>query len=145
MEALQIILQVLPYCVGGGGIIAAIVYRTQNKRLKEAEAKQSEAAANQSNLATQSQEIDLGKKYIQESIELLETVKSLQEVNNNDTAKIVERIDTVEKKVSDIRGQVATLTKQQQTANREMAMMKKYLNGQNKDFFEAETAKRKKV
>ena len=126
-EILNIILQVLPYCVGGGGIIAAIVYRTQNKRLKEAEAKQSEAEANQSDIATQSQEIDLGKKYIQESIELLETVKSLQEVNNNDTAKIVERIDNVEKKVMNISRSVSGY-------NKRLGTIERFLNGNLKAF-----------
>ena len=134
METVQIILQILPYFIGGGGIIAAIVYRQQNKRLKDSEAKQAEAQAAQSDVTTQSQKIDLGEKFISEMLNMNNLLKK----NNTDT-------ETIVKEVSDIRGQVATLSKQQQTANREMAMVKRYLNGQYKEFVEAEKAKRKKA
>ena len=134
METVQIILQILPYFIGGGGIIAAIVYRQQNKRMKDSEAKQAEAQAAQSDVTTQSQKIDLGEKFISEMLNMNNLLKK----NNTDT-------ETIVKEVSDIRGQVATLSKQQQTANREMAMVKRYLNGQYKEFVEAEKAKRKKA
>ena len=134
------ILQLLPYLVGGTGLVAFVIYRKQNRqlkdnevKLKEAETKLAEAQAAQSDLNTQSQKIDLGDKFINEMLDMSNLLKK----NNTDT-------ETIVKEVSDIRGQVATLTKQQQTANREMAMMKKYLNGQYKDFVEAEKARKKK-
>ena len=137
---LSIILQLLPYLVGGGGLVALVIYRRQNRqlkdnevKLKEAETKLAEAQAAQSDINTQSQKIDLGDKFINEMLDMSNLLKK----NNTDT-------ETIVKEVSDIRGQVATLTKQQQTANREMAMVKRYLNGQYKEFVEAEKAKRKK-
>ena len=121
-------------------MVALVIYRRQNRqlkdnevKLKEAETKLAEAQAAQSDINTQSQKIDLGDKFINEMLDMSNLLKK----NNTDT-------ETIVKEVSDIRGQVATLTKQQQTANREMAMVKRYLNGQYKEFVEAEKAKRKK-
>ena len=137
-DFIDIMLKFMPYLVGAGGIIAAIVYRHQNKRIKEAEAKESEAHASQQNVATQSQEIDLGKKYIQESIALLETVKQLQETNNTDTARIVERIDTVEKKVTNMSRSVSGY-------NKRLGTIERYLNGNLKEFAAKEAESHKKA
>ena len=136
METLQIILQILPYLVGGGGLIAAIVYRSQNKRMKEAEAKVAESNANQSSLNTQSQEIDLGAKFMRESITMLNQIKELQDTNNADTSKIVERIDLVEKKM-------ANMTRSVTGYNKRLGQVERYLNGQYKAFQEQEKQTKK--
>ena len=116
MEYLQIILQILPYIVGvgGGGMIAMIVYRRQNKRLKEAEAKLKE-----------------------QSFAMQRQMQELLRANNADTAKIAAEL-------TEVKGTVAGLSKQLSTTNKEVAMIKRYLNGQFKEFVEAEKAKRKK-
>ena len=137
METLQIILQILPYLVGGGGLIAAIVYRSQNKRMKEAEAKVAESNANQSSLNTQSQEIDLGAKFMRESIAMLNQIKDLQDTNNADTSKIVERINLVEKKMANISRSVVGY-------NKRLGQVERYLNGQYKEFVAQEEATKKK-
>ena len=137
METLQIILQILPYLVGGGGLIAAIVYRSQNKRMKEAEAKVAESNANQSSLNTQSQEIDLGAKFMRESIAMLNQIKDLQDTNNADTSKIVERINLVEKKMANISRSVVGY-------NKRLGQVERYLNGQYKEFVAQEAATKKK-
>ena len=136
MEYLQIILQILPYIVGGGGIIAAIIYRKQNKRMKEAEAKVAESNANQQAISTQSQEIDLGAKFMRESIAMLNQIKELQDTNNADTSKIVERIDLVEKKM-------ANMTRSVTGYNKRLGQVERYLNGQYKAFQEQEKQTKK--
>ena len=136
MEYLNIILQVLPYLVGGGGIIAAIIYRKQNKRMKEAEAKVAESNANQQAISTQSQEIDLGAKFMRESIAMLNQIKELQDTNNADTSKIVERIDLVEKKM-------ANMTRSVTGYNKRLGQVERYLNGQYKAFQEQEKQTKK--
>ena len=136
MEYLNIILQILPYLVGGGGIIAAIIYRKQNKRMKEAEAKVAESNANQQAISTQSQEIDLGAKFMRESIAMLNQIKELQDTNNADTSKIVERIDLVEKKM-------ANMTRSVTGYNKRLGQVERYLNGQYKAFQEAEKQTKK--
>ena len=139
MEYLQIILQILPYIVGvgGGGLIAFIVYRKQNQRVKEAEAKLKESEAKQSSIETQMQEIDLGAHYIEQSFAMQRQMQELLRANNADTAKTASEVAEIKTAVSD-------LTKQQSTTNKELAMMKRYLNGQYKEFVEAEKLKRKK-
>ena len=137
MEYLNIILQILPYLVGGGGIIAAIIYRKQNKRMKEAEAKVAESNANQQAISTQSQEIDLGAKFMRESIAMLNQIKELQDTNNADTSKIVERIDLVEKKM-------ANMTRSVTGYNKRLGQVERYLNGQYKAFQEQEKQQKKK-
>ena len=139
MEYLQIILQILPYIVGvgGGGLIAFIVYRKQNQRVKEAEAKLKESEAKQSSIETQMQEIDLGAHYIEQSFAMQQQMQQLLQTNNADTAKIAAE-------VTEVKGTVAGVSKQLSTTNKEVAMIKRYLNGQFKEFVEAEKAKRKK-
>ena len=137
MEYLNIILQILPYLVGGGGIIAAIIYRKQNKRMKEAEAKVAESNANQQAISTQSQEIDLGAKFMRESIAMLNQIKELQDTNNADTSKIVERIDLVEKIM-------ANMTRSVTGYNKRLGQVERYLNGQYKAFQETEKQQKKK-
>ena len=140
METVQIILQVLPYIVGvgGGGLIAMIVYRRQNKRLKEAEAKLKESEAKQSSIETQMKEIDLGAHYIEQSFAMQQQMQQLLQANNADTAKIAAE-------VTEVKGTVAGVLKQLSATNKEVAMIKRYLNGQFKEFVEDEKAKRKKA
>ena len=139
MEYLNIILQILPYIVGvgGGGLIAFIVYRKQNQRVKEAEAKLKESEAKQSSIETQMQEIDLGSRYIEQSIQMQQKMQALLQSNNADTAKIAEQM-------AEVKTSVTGLSKKVDATNREVAMMKRYLNGQYKEFVEQEKLKRKK-
>ena len=69
---------ILNWILGGtslAGIVGFFVYRKENKKLKENEV----AAAS---VETQSKEIDLGKKYIEESVNVVKGIKSLLEANN---------------------------------------------------------------
>jgi len=139
METLQIILQILPYIVGvgGGGLIALIVYRKQNQRVKEAEAKLKESEAKQSSIETQMKEIDLGAHYIEQSFAMQQQMQQLLQTNNADTAKIAAQ-------VAEVKSSVIALSKKLDATNKEVAMMKRYLNGQYKEFVEQEKARKKK-
>ena len=139
MDYVNIIISLLPYIVGvgGGGLIAMIVYRRQNKRLKEAEAKLKESEAKQSSIETQMKEIDLGAHYIEQSFAMQQQMQQLLQTNNADTAKIAAE-------VTEVKGTVAGLSKQLSTTNKEVAMIKRYLNGQYKEFVAQEAATKKK-
>ena len=139
MDYVNIIISLLPYIVGvgGGGLIALIVYRKQNQRVKEAEAKLKESEAKQSSIETQMKEIDLGAHYIEQSFAMQQQMQQLLQTNNADTAKIAAE-------VAEVKSSVSGLSKKVDATNKEVAMMKRYLNGQYKEFVEQEKTKKKK-
>ena len=139
MDYVNIIISLLPYIVGvgGGGLIALIVYRKQNQRVKEAEAKLKESEAKQSSIETQMKEIDLGAHYIEQSVAMQQQMQQLLQTNNADTAKIAAQ-------VAEVKSSVIALSKKLDATNKEVAMMKRYLNGQYKEFVEQEKTKKKK-
>lgn len=70
-------------------IVEAIRFRKQNKAMKDSEAKQAESGAEQSDIETQKQKIDLGNKFMQESLAMMETIKQYQESGNRDTKEMM--------------------------------------------------------
>lgn len=79
-----------------GSIYYAIKYRNENKRIKQAEATHADVDA-------QKAQIDLGNKYIQEMLKMIEQVKasnSRSEVNQEQIlqrlARLGQRMDTIE-------------------------------------------------
>lgn len=87
------------------GVAGAIAYRKENKKLKQNEVKVS-------NIDAQKQEIDLAEMYkdkVVELAELMEQVSKKQDSGNDNQARILQKLDTldgrmdkVENKVSDI-------------------------------------------
>lgn len=128
-DFIDIMLKFMPYLVGAGGIIAAIVYRRQNKRIKEAEAVQHEAQAQQSNIATQAQEIDLGRKFMKDSFDMQLQMQEMLKTNNADTAAIVEKVGGLETKVGDLETKVGDL---EQTVNKKITNVNRAMSGYNK-------------
>lgn len=74
--------EILNYVLGGTsilGFVGMIIYRKQNKSLKDSEAKQAANAAKVSDVEVKTAEIDYSNKYFNDMLSLLDTVKQLQE------------------------------------------------------------------
>lgn len=67
--------------MAGSGVIAgavtAIVYRKQNKKLKENEVKQSSADVEQKEISNDDAQIDLGKKYMESTLEMTQKMQEM--------------------------------------------------------------------
>ena len=94
MDWTQIIMMIL----GGttvGGTISALVYRKQNKRLKNNEVKTSD-------VATQKAQMDLGEEYLKKVMELSEMNYQQSLKNGKDNAEIIEEVMKVKENVNSI-------------------------------------------
>jgi hypothetical protein len=121
---------ILNWILGGtslAGIVGFFVYRKENKKLKENEV----AAAS---VETQSKEIDLGKKYIEESVNVVKGIKSLLEANNADTAAISAKMDGVETRMVDMEKKLATYNRNMVGYNNRLRTIERFLNGNLKEF-----------
>jgi hypothetical protein len=136
---------ILNWILGGTslvGVIGFFVYRKENKKLKENEV----AAAS---VETQSKEIDLGKKYIEESVNVVKGIKSLLETNNADTAALVAKMSGVESRMVDMEKKMSTYNRNMVGYNNRLGTIERFLNGNLKEFTaqeaEAKRAKREKA
>ena len=84
------------------GLVQAVRYRKENKKLKQNEVKVSTVDA-------QRQEMELAEMYKDKVLDLLDQVSQKQDSGNNNQARILDKLDTldgrmdkVENKVSDI-------------------------------------------
>ena len=121
------------------GLISFIFYRKENKKLKQQEVENA-------SVETQSMEIDLGKKYIEESVNVVKGIKSLLEANNADTAAIAAKMDGVETRMVDMEKKLATYNRNIVGYNNRLRTIERFLNGNLKEFTaqekEAKRAKR---
>lgn len=82
------------------GVVVSVVeffhYRRENKRIKHAEATTATTAA-------QSEQIDLGKKFITDSLEIMEQVRDLQKQSSEQSIEnqreILERLEVLDKRI----------------------------------------------
>lgn len=95
------------------GVIQAVKYRKENKKLKENEVKVS-------NVDTQRQEMELAEMYKDKVLELLEQVSQKQESGNDKQALILKKLDDLDKRLDKVEGKVSN--------------MEAYLNGKYQDF-----------
>lgn len=105
------------------GILGAIVYRKENKKLKQNEVKVSTVDA-------QKQEIELAEMYKDKMLDLLEQVSSKQESGNENQTRILQKLDTLDSRMDKMDGKVADIVA--------------YLNGDFQDFLERQHGPRKK-
>ena len=94
IELTQIIMALL----GGttvGGIIEAVRYWRENRRLKESEVANHETT-------TQSAQIDLADKYFNGMLELLEKVKQSQDKGEQSQTQILERLTAVDDRLDKV-------------------------------------------
>lgn len=90
--------EILNIILGGTSIVAIvgfIVYRKQNKRLKDNEVKASD-------VDTQRQQIELAELYKDKVLELIGQVSEKQDTGNENQNRILEKLDRLEDKVVDI-------------------------------------------
>lgn len=98
------------------GLVQAVRYRKENKRLKENEVKLS-------NIDAQKQEIDLAEMYkdkVVELAELMEQVSKKQDSGNDNQARILQKLDTLDGRMDKVEGKVSDIVT--------------YLNGDFQDY-----------
>jgi hypothetical protein len=98
------------------GLVQAVRYRKENKRLKENEVKLS-------NIDAQKQEIDLAEMYkdkVVELAELMEQVSKKQDSGNDNQARILQKLDTLDERMDKVEGKVSDIVT--------------YLNGDFQDY-----------
>lgn len=90
--------EILNIILGGTSVVAIVgfvVYRKQNKRLKDNEVKASD-------VDTQRQQIELAELYKDKVLELIGQVSEKQDTGNENQKRILDKLDRVEDKVGDI-------------------------------------------
>ena len=99
-------------------VAAAIVYRKQNKALKNNEVKKD-------NAETQVKEINLAEMYkdkVVELAELMEQVSKKQDSGNDNQARILQKLDTLDERMDKVEGKVSDIVT--------------YLNGDFQDYLQ---------
>lgn len=88
------------------GVIAAIVYRRQNKRIKESEAKQAESTATVSDVEAQKAKIDLGEMFLGKAQEWFTQIEQIQKKGNEDNAanqeKMMQRLERIDERTENV-------------------------------------------
>ncbi len=87
--------EILNIILGGTSVVAIvgfIVYRKQNKRLKDNEVKASD-------VETQRQQIELAELYKDKVLELMEQVSTKQDTGNENQQRILDKLDTIDGRV----------------------------------------------
>ena len=87
--------EILNIVFGGTSVVAVIgwlVYRKQNKRLKDNEVKVSD-------VDTQKQQIDLAELYKDKVLELIGQVSTKQDMGNENQQRILDKLDTIDERV----------------------------------------------
>lgn len=101
--------ELLNYIFGGTslvGLATTLIFWSKSKRAKEAEtvtaesnAQQSKSEAEQADIETQRAKIDLGNKYIEDTMAMLEKIKQSQDRGENNQDKILEKLNTLDQRV----------------------------------------------
>ena len=123
----------LNYILGGtslAGIVGTLFYYKHNKKLKQNEVEQSDTK-------TQSEQINLGMQFIENSKKAVEMMQQVTENSQNTDSKIDALTKTVNTKMS-------VMSRNQTSMNKKLKMMEKYLNGNYQEFLAAEAKKEAK-
>lgn len=127
----------LNYVLGGTSIVAIVlffIFFKQNRKLKN-------NAVTQSDTKTQSEQINLGMQFIENSTKAVELI---QQATQNTDVKIDELAKTVNTKLSVMTRNQTSMNKKLASSNRELELIKKYLNGNYQDFLAKEAEKEAK-
>lgn len=127
----------LNYILGGTSIVTIVLFVMffeQNRKLKN-------NAVTQSDTKTQSEQINLGMQFIENSTKAVELI---QQATQNTDVKIDELVKTVNTKLSVMTRNQTSMNKKLASSNRELELIKKYLNGNYKDFLAKEAEKEAK-
>lgn len=127
----------LNYILGGTSIVTIVLFVMffeQNRKLKN-------NAVTQSDTKTQSEQINLGMQFIENSTKAVELI---QQATQNTDVKIDELVKTVNTKLSVMTRNQTSMNKKLASSNRELELIKKYLNGNYQDFLAKEAEKEAK-
>jgi len=129
--SIEVIISIVTSVIGviGGG--AGIIFWKQNKRLKEEE-------ANQSNVETQSKEIDLGKKFLEEIMSIVKKVKDMQDTNNTETSQTLTKLTELS---GDMNAKFKAVNRSLTSLNKKTKQMENYLNGPYHDWLRQQKIK----
>lgn len=97
--------EILNYVLGGTsilGLVGMIIYRKQNKSLKDSEAKQAESTAKQSSIETQRQEIELADLYKEKMLEMMELINVKQDKGNMNQDKMIQMLGSLDTRVDSL-------------------------------------------
>ena len=120
----------LNYILGGtslAGIIGTLFYYKHNKKLKQNEVSQSDTK-------TQSEQINLGMQFIENS---KKAVEMIQQTTQSIDDKINDMTKTINTKMS-------VMSRNQTSMNKKLKMMERYLNGNYQEFLVKESEKEAK-
>ena len=97
--------EILNYIFGGTslvGLVTTLIFWSKSKRAKEAEtvtaesnAQQSKSEAEQADIATQMQKIELGNKYMKDTLDMVELVKKSLDRSDGNQEKMMLKLDTL--------------------------------------------------
>ena len=97
--------EILNYIFGGTslvGLVTTLIFWSKSKRAKEAEtvtaesnAQQSKSEAEQADIETQKQKIELGNKYMKDTLDMVELVKKLLDRSDGNQEKMMRKLDTL--------------------------------------------------
>lgn len=97
--------EILNYIFGGTslvGLATTLIFWSKSKRAKEAEtvtaesnAQQSKSEAEQADIATQMQKIELGNKYMKDTLDMVELVKKSLDRSDGNQEKMMLKLDTL--------------------------------------------------
>jgi Flp pilus assembly protein TadB len=97
--------EILNYIFGGTsliGLATTLIFWSKSKRAKEAEtvtaesnAQQSKSEAEQADIATQMQKIELGNKYMKDTLDMVELVKKSLDRSDGNQEKMMRKLDTL--------------------------------------------------
>ena len=119
----------LSYIFGGTSLVSIalfFIYFKQNKKLKNNEVSQSDTK-------TQSEQINLGKQFIESASKAADIIQQATQKTDSKIDALSQRIET----------KMTGITRNQTSMNKKLKMMEKYLNGNYQEFLAQEKKKAK--
>ena len=119
----------LSYIFGGTSLVSIalfFIYFKQNKKLKNNEVSQSDTK-------TQSEQINLGKQFIESASKAADIIQQATQKTDSKIDALSQRIET----------KMSVMSRNQTSMNKKLKMMEKYLNGNYQEFLAQEKKKAK--
>lgn len=134
------IAEILNWVLGStsvAAIVGSFIFWRQNKKLKQAEAdkasseaKQSESEAEQSDIETQMKKIELGNKYMEDTLKMVELVKSALDRSDGNQEVMMSQLNIV----MDLIHKLSDQTDKQEKL---LQLIVEYLNGNFQEYVES--------
>ena len=90
--------EILNYVLGGTTVVSIVVFFfffQENKKMKKAEADKSESEADQADIETQMKKIELGNKYMEDTVKMVEMVKQSLDIGNENQRTMIQKLDAL--------------------------------------------------